>query len=112
MDSSPKSVHIAGEQIIMSGLCGDGLDPPNRWLKLFQLIPWDVMKERYGKLFARNRADPRPISARVAFGSLIVQQRLSVTDIEMVSFMQENPSVQAFLGYSAFSTERPFDPSR
>jgi hypothetical protein len=69
------------------------------------------MKERYGKLFARNRAGPRPISARVAFGSLIVPQRLSITDMETVSFIQENPSVQAFWGYSAFSAERPLDPS-
>ena len=102
---------MSGDQLIMPGLFGDALDPSNRWLRLSHSIPWEIIESRYGQTFANRRGGPRPISARVAFGSLIVQQRLSLTDIETVEAIQENPYIQVFLGFASFSSQRPFDPS-
>lgn len=108
---SPESMHMSGEQMIFPGLIGDALDPDNRWMQLSRTIPWAVIEDHYGALFDRRRGGPHPISARVAFGSLIVQQRLGLTDVETVAFIQENPYVQAFLGYASFSAQRPYDAS-
>jgi hypothetical protein len=105
------SVHMSGEQTTFLNLFGDGLDPDNRWLKLSRSIPWDAIEAQYGSQFDRSRGGKRPLSARIAFGSLLVQQRQRLTDVETVAFIQENPYVQAFLGYASFSAQRPFDPS-
>ena len=106
-----KSVHMSGEQMTLPGLFGDGLDPRNRWLRLSQLIPWDEIETCYGSQFDSARGGPHALPARVAFGSLIIKERLGLTDIETVEMIQENPYLQIFLGYGCFSSKRPFDPS-
>ena len=104
-------MHMSGEQLTMLGVFGEGLDPNNRWLKLSRQIPWDQIEELYGKQFDRSRGGHPPLPARVAFGSLLIQQRLSLTDEETVALIQENPYLQAFLGFGSFSSGQPFDPS-
>ena len=107
----PKSVHMSGDQITLLGVFGGGLDPNNRWLKLSRSIPWLAIEAQYDQQFDRTKGGPTPLPARVAFGSLIIQQRLSLTDDETVAMIQENPYLQAFLGFGVFSHDRPFDPS-
>jgi hypothetical protein len=107
----PKSMHMSGEQTTLLGLFGDGLDPSNRWLRLSRLIPWDDIEERYGARFDPSRGGPHVLPSRVAFGSLIIKERLGLINIETVEMIQENPYLQAFLGYGSFSSKRPFDPS-
>jgi len=111
VDLVPKSVHMSGEQTTFLSVFGGGLDPNNRWLKLGRMLPWPVVEETYELLFDTSRGGQRPLPARVAFGSLLIQQRLSLTDEETVAMIQENPYLQAFLGFAVFSHERPFDPS-
>lgn len=104
-------MHMSGDQLTMLGVFGEGLDPNNRWMKLSRIIPWDQIEEIYAEQFDRSAGGHRPLSGRVAFGSLIIQQRLSLTDEETVALIQENPYLQAFLGFGSFSSSRPFDPS-
>lgn len=111
VDLRPKSVHMSHEQLTLLGTFGDGLDPDNRWIKLSRLLPWDVITEHYDANFERGCGGHRPLPARIAFGSLIVQQRMGLTDAETVALIQENPYIQAFLGFAAFSHKPPFDPS-
>ncbi len=51
------------------------------------------------------------VPARVALGTLLVKERLGLTDRETVETIQENPYLQFFLGMEEFSQERPFDAS-
>ena len=67
------------------------------------------MRLRSGSQFDSARGGPHALPARVAFGSLIIKERLGLTDIETVEMIQENPYLQVFRDAAFF--KRPFDPS-
>ena len=51
------------------------------------------------------------MSARIALGSLIIKEKLGLTDEETVHQIQENPYLQYFLGFPKYKEDKPFDPS-
>ena len=89
---------------------GGKLRSDNRWVRLAKLIPWDEIEERYAELFSETRGAPA-ISAREAVASLIIKEKLGLTDEETVEQIRENAYLQYLLGWEAFCDERPFDPS-
>ncbi len=48
---------------------------------------------------------------RLALGSLIIKEKLGLTDEETVMQIQENHYLQFFLGFESYYDEEPFDPS-
>jgi transposase, IS5 family len=75
---------------------GGKLDGNNRWVKLASLIPWDQFEDEYAEQFSStNGAGALPF--RVALGSLIIKERLGITDRETVEQIKENPYLQFFL---------------
>ncbi len=48
---------------------------------------------------------------RMALGSLIIKEKLGISDIETVEQIRENPYLQYFIGEVAYKNEAPFDPS-
>jgi hypothetical protein len=77
---------------------------------LAELIPCQELEEAYAPQFSANLDAPaKPV--RLAFGSLYIKQRLGLTDEETVLQIQENPYMQFFLEFSAYSSKVPFDPS-
>lgn len=89
---------------------GGRLSSDNRWVRLAKLIPWDQIEIRYAAKF-RSRTGPPALIARIAVGSLIIKEKLQLSDEETVEQIRENPYLQYFLGYKAFTDDRPFDPS-
>jgi transposase, IS5 family len=89
---------------------GGRLRSDNRWVRLAKLIPWNQIETRYAKKF-QSRTGPPALTARIAVGSLIIKEKLQLSDEETVEQIRENPYLQYFLGYPAFSDDRPFDPS-
>ncbi len=87
------------------------LSGKNRWVLLAELIPWDKIEKLYVNSFSNERMGPPAKSARIAFGALIIQERLNLTDEETVAQIQENPYLQYFIGYKEYKTEPPFDSS-
>ena len=74
-------------------------------------IPWDdlvgLYLQRYGP-----KATGRPgLNPRIVIGALIIKHLCNLDDRETVSQITENIYMQYFLGYSAFSSRPPFDPS-
>ena len=90
---------------------GGKLDPGNRWVALTSFVPWDLVEKLYGRAFTHTGMGPPPLPGRVAFGALIIKERLGVTDEETVAQVRENPYLQYFLGYHEMLEEAPFDPS-
>lgn len=88
------------------------LKKENRWIKMSLLIPRKDIERKYAKQFNNDRNDGRPTkTAREAFGSLVIQQLLNLTDREMFDMIQENSYIKYFLGYSEFRLGPPFDDS-
>ncbi|GAB1398965.1 hypothetical protein MASR1M66_04170 [Aminivibrio sp.] len=87
-------------------------DANNRWVRLASLIPWEELEllSDYRSHFGSTGNPALPF--RVAFGALLVQTRLNLTDEETVEQIRENPYIQHFLGFEGYaSVKKPFDPS-
>ena len=86
------------------------LNPKNRWCQLALIIPWDAVETKYAKNF-KSKSGQAAYSLRVALGALIIQNRKSLSDRELVEEISENPYLQYFLGFKSFVQDKPFDPS-
>lgn len=85
-------------------------NPQNRWVLLSKQIPWDEYEEDYASQFPSNTGTVA-LSFRVALGSLIIKERLGVSDEETVEQIRENPYLQYFLGFDNFNDAAPYDSS-
>ena len=86
------------------------LSQDNRWVIMANLIPWSEFEEEYAKKFSDDMGAPA-LPFRIALGSLIIKEKLGISDRETVEQIKENPYLQYFIGRSAYSNEAPFDPS-
>lgn len=87
------------------------LSASNRWAKLADLVPWDLVEQCYRESFAGTGMGAPAKSGRIAFGALLIKERLGVTDEETVEQITENPYLQYFLGLKELKQERLFDAS-
>jgi len=88
---------------------GGKLNPENRWVILRELIPWQEVEHQYKQKF--SSLGPKALKAQVAFGALIIKERLNISDREAVAQISENPYLQYFLGFREFLDQLPFDSS-
>jgi IS5 family transposase len=89
---------------------GGNLDPENRWVRLADVIPWHVAETMYAKNFMSKRGAPA-LTVRMALGSLIIKEKLGLSDIETVEQIKENPYLQFFIGLETYQHAAPFDAS-
>lgn len=85
------------------------LDQENEWVKLANIVPWDVAEREYARNFEDNGAPAHP--ARVALGACIIKQRLKCSDEWTVQHISENPYLQYFIGMKEYSNKCPFGAS-
>jgi hypothetical protein len=86
------------------------MDSENRWVKKAKLIPWDEIEKRYSSLFPSREGNVAK-SARLALGSILIQQEYKFSDEETAEMIRENPYLQYFCGMRGYDSEAPFDPS-
>ncbi len=86
------------------------LSQDNRWVIMANLIPWDEFEEEYAKNFAEDIGAPA-LPFRMALGSLIIKEKLGISDRETVEQIKENPYLQYFIGRTSYSNEAPYDAS-
>jgi len=89
---------------------GGKLRSDNRWVILSKQIPWEEVEKEYIVHFSDGMGSPAK-SSRMAFGALILKERLGVTDRELVHQITENHFLQYFLGLSSYQDEAPFHDS-
>ena len=86
------------------------LSSENRWVKLAEIVNWDVFSQQYIKMM--NQGFGRPgISPRIVLGALIIKHNEKLDDRGTIEAIQENPYMQYFLGLKGFSVDPVFDPS-
>ena len=91
---------------------GGKLSAQNRWVRMAELMPWELVDELYAESFANERTDGRPAySSRIAFGAIFIKETENLTDVRTVENISENPYMQYFLGLKAFDIKPLFDPS-
>jgi len=90
---------------------GGQLSAENRWVKLAGLVPWLEVERCYRRGLSGSQMGAPAKAARIAFGALIIKERLGVTDEETVEQILENPYLQYFLGLHEYRRTPLFDPS-
>ena len=90
---------------------GGRLNPDNRWVVMASLIPWTDIETEYVKRLGDTRQGSRAYSVRLALGSLIIKEKLGLSDEETVQTITENPYLQYFIGLHEFQEKVPFDAS-
>lgn len=89
---------------------GGKLSGENRWFKLAEMIPWESFELEYAEQFSPSMGAPaKPF--RVALGTLIIKEKLGVSDTETVEQIRETPYLQYFLRFSEYRDTAPFDAS-
>lgn len=87
------------------------LDKTNRWVVLSHLIPWDEVCSIYRRKVPLSSTGRPSINPRIILGSLIIKYICNLDDRETVDQISENVYMQYFLGYSSFTSDKPFDAS-
>ena len=82
------------------------LDENNRWVKISQCIPWDELAESYYQGLSTETGRPAK-DARLVIGAVIIKHKLSLSDVETVCQIQENPYMQYFVGLAGYQMEDP-----
>lgn len=90
---------------------GVRLSAENRWVKLAEIIPWKEIEDRYCQTFRNPQVGSPAKPCRMAIGSLIIKERLKLSDEETVAIILDSPYMQYFIGMSEFSNKAPFDTS-
>lgn len=88
------------------------LDENNRWVKLAEMIPWEDFEDEYASNFKKSKTGELAYNVRIALGTLIIKERLGLTDEETVNQIAENPYLQYFLGFEGYQSKLPFNPSQ
>jgi transposase, IS5 family len=81
---------------------GGKLRSDNRWVLLAKQIPWAAVETEYVQPFSKEDMGSPAKSSRLALGALIIQERLGVTDRELVEQLAETPYLQYFVGLMAY----------
>jgi len=79
---------------------------------LAQIIPWNLVEEKYAASFPGQQTGNPSITSRMASGILVIKQELKLSDEETVAVIRENPHYQYFLGLSEFTDVAPFGCSK
>ena len=83
--------------------CGMQLDKNNEWIRMGDLIPWQKLEHLYSVYFPSKSGRPaHPF--REALGTLIIQQRLMLSDRKTTKAIAEGPYLQYFIGLPRFQS--------
>lgn len=75
------------------------------------LIPWNEVEEAYINTLGDTKQGSKAYNVRIALGSLIIKERLGLSDEETVEAITENPYLQYFIGLHSFQEAAPFHSS-
>ena len=72
---------------------------------------YDPIKREEGTWLSGSTTGCPALTARMAFGALVIKEELKASDRETVEQIRENPYLQFFIGLECFQTKESFDAS-
>src|SRR5699024_12474108 len=87
------------------------LSDDNCWFVMATLIPRTEIESDYIKRLGDPNKGKKAYPVRLAIGSLMIKEKLELSDDETVLAITENPYLQYFIGLHVFQEKAPFDPS-
>ena len=82
------------------------LSQENRWVILAGMIPWSEFEKDYAQNFTEKMgALAKPF--RMALGSLIIKEKLGISDQETLEQIRKNPYIQYFIGLKSYQNKAP-----
>jgi hypothetical protein len=87
------------------------LDTNNEWVKMASLIPWDEIESMYAGTFEGMPTGNPAKPARMAIGTLLVQDQYQFSDVRILKEIRMNPYLQHFIGMTEYTQKAPFDAS-
>ena len=87
------------------------LKSSNRWARLAKLMPWAEVERCYAESLAGTGMGAPAKTGRVAYGALVIKERLGASDEETAEQIGENPYLQYFLGLEEFHDGPLFEAS-
>ena len=70
-----------------------------------------MQEAQYAEQFSEAGIGAPAKSFRIALGSLLIKEKLNITDEETIDQIRENPYLQYFIGMEGYRDEIPFDSS-
>ena len=90
---------------------GGHLNKDNRWVILSKKVPWERIENEYKEKLGNTEIGAPAKPLRMALGSLIIKEKLQISDREVVEQIRENPYLQFFVGTEGYEDKAPFDSS-
>ena len=90
---------------------GGHLNEENRWVILSKKVPWKRIENEYKEKLGNTDIGAPAKPLRMALGSLIIKEKLQISDREVVEQIRENPYLQFFVGMEGYEDKAPFDSS-
>src|SRR5699024_3412305 len=90
---------------------GGQLNPDNRWVVMASLVPWEEIEADYIKRLGDPNPGKKAYPARLALRSLMIREKLGMSDEETLLASTENPYVPYFIGRHVCQERAPLDPS-
>jgi transposase, IS5 family len=81
-----------------------GLNPTNRWIQLAHILPWSDLIETFNQKIKTIEMTIE-FNSRVIIGTLIIKEKLQLSDEETIQIISENPYMQYFLGLEFYRPE-------
>ena len=81
----------------------------NRWGKLAKFIPLETFGPDFCENLSSSGLGPPAKSVRVALGTLIIKEKLGMSDEEIVERIRENPYLMYFRRSKDYKDDKPFD---
>lgn len=70
----------------------------NRWVVLTALVSWDKFENKYAEQFSESGMGAPAKSFRIALGSLLIKEKLNITNAEMIGLIPKKLYLQYFIG--------------
>jgi hypothetical protein len=102
-----KQLHFENFKLPFSGK----LRSDNRWVKLAKQIPWQEIEALYASSLSGSGKGAPALSVRIAFGAMLIKEKLGLSDEETVEQIRENPYLQYFLGLKQYEDRAVFHPT-